>query len=122
VLAVVLPAASAAFLAAALYIPAKAALAQILLERAWTRAEGGEADAKPWPWADIAPVAKIEFPRLNRRAIVLEGASGAALAFGPGHMPNSAAIGAAGTAMRVNSIPTLISKDGIDRSAAIREP
>jgi sortase A len=98
-LAVVLPAAGAAFIADALYIPAKAALAQILLERAWARAQAGEADAKPWPWADITPVAKIEFPRLNRREIVLEGASGAAMAFGPGHMPNSAAIGAAGTAI-----------------------
>lgn len=98
-LAVVLPAAGAAFIAAALYIPAKAALAQILLERAWARAQAGEADAKPWPWADITPVAKIEFPRLNRQEIVLEGSSGAAMTFGPGHMPNSAAIGAAGTAV-----------------------
>ena len=98
-LAALLLAAGAALIASAIYIPAKAALAQILLERAWTRVESGETGAKPWPWADITPVAKIEIPRLNQREIVLEGASGAAMAFGPGHMPNSAAIGAAGTAI-----------------------
>ena len=98
-LAATLLAAGAALIASAVYIPAKAALAQILLERAWARAEAGELDAKPWPWADITPVARIDIPRLNKREIVLEGASGAAMAFGPGHMPNSSAIGAAGTAI-----------------------
>jgi len=83
----------------ALYIPAKAALAQVLLDRAWARARAGDAHAKPWPWADITPIAEIEVPRLNRRTIVLEGASGAAMAFAPGHMPNTVAIGARGTAV-----------------------
>ena len=82
-----------------LYIPAKAALAQFLLERAWAKTQGGEQSAKPWAWADISPVAQIEIPRLNRRAIVLEGASGEAMAFGPGHMPNTPAIGKEGTAI-----------------------
>jgi sortase A len=82
-----------------LYMPAKAALAQVLLERAWTRVQQGEANAKPWPWADIYPVAEIEMPRLHQRAIVLEGASGEAMAFGPGHMPNTPQIGASGTAV-----------------------
>ena len=95
----VLPAAGAAFLLAGLYIPAKAALAQILLERAWVRTQAGDANAKPWPWADIVPIAKIEIPRLNQQAIVLEGASGEAMAFGPGHMSNRAAIGRMGTAI-----------------------
>jgi sortase A len=84
----------------ALYIPAKAALAQALLERAFARAKPGEAVSKPWPWADTIPVARLEVPRLKRASsIVLEGASGQALAFGPGHMPNTPAIGRPGMAV-----------------------
>ncbi|MBI3677860.1 MAG: class GN sortase [Proteobacteria bacterium] len=82
-----------------LYMPAKAALAQILLERAWVRAQQGDAAAKPWPWADISPVAELEIPRLHQKNIVLEGASGDAMAFGPGHMANTPAIGRRGTAI-----------------------
>jgi sortase A len=82
-----------------MYIPAKATLAQILLERAWERTQAGEANAKPWRWADIAPVARIEIPRLHQHEIVLEGTSGSALAFGPGHMENSSPIGGPGTAI-----------------------
>jgi len=81
------------------YMPAKAALAQILLERAWVRVRHGDANAKPWPWADMTPLAEIDIPRLHQRVIVLEGASGEAMAFGPGHMPNTAAIGARGTSI-----------------------
>ena len=58
-----------------------------------------EAGAKPWPWADISPVAVLEVPRLGQRSIVLEGASGEAMAFGPGHMSNTAPIGGHGTAV-----------------------
>ena len=89
----------AALLVRAAYIPAKAALAQVLLERAWTKVQAGDLLAKPWPWADIRPLAMIEVPRLHRRSIILEGASGAAMAFGPGHMTNSPPIGAPGTAV-----------------------
>src|SRR5580765_3029495 len=89
----------AAFLIRAAYIPAKAALAQVLLEWAWARAQEGEGDTKPWRWADIAPVAEIAVPRLRTREIVLEGVSGQAMAFGPGHMPNTPAIGTTGTSV-----------------------
>ena len=92
-------ASGAALIASAAYIPAKAALAQVLLERAWERARAGEAGAKPWPWADVSPVAVLEVPRLGERSIVLEGASGAAMAFGPGHMINTPPIGSRGTAV-----------------------
>jgi len=81
------------------YLPAKAALAQILLERAWMRVQKGEVSARPWPWADMTPLAEIEIPRLRQRVIVLEGASGEAMAFGPGHMPNTPGIGAPGTSI-----------------------
>lgn len=81
------------------YMPAKAALAQVLLERAWVRVQNGETNAKPWPWADMSPLAEIEIPKLHQRVIVLEGASGEAMAFGPGHMPNTPEIGAHGTSV-----------------------
>ncbi len=67
----------------ALWIPVKAEIAQHLLERAWLRTLAGEADARPWPWADTRAVAILEVPRLGLREIVLEGSSGRNLAFGP---------------------------------------
>jgi sortase A len=97
--ALVLMAAGTALVASALYIPAKAALAQVLLERAWSRTQSGESGVRPWPWADITPVAVLEVPRLGERSIVLEGASGQAMAFGPGHMINTPPIGERGTAV-----------------------
>lgn len=97
--ALALIAAGTALIASALYIPAKAALAQVLLERAWARTQAGESDVRPWPWADIAPVAVLEVPHLRKRSIVLEGASGQAMAFGPGHMSNTPPLGARGTAV-----------------------
>ncbi len=67
----------------ALWIPAKAILAQVLLERAWIRTLQGDATAKPWPWADTRPVGILEVPRLGIRQIILSGTSGRNLAFGP---------------------------------------
>ena len=80
-------------------INAKAKAAQVLLERAWDRSRAGEAEAKPWPWADIWPVARIEAPRLGESAIVLSGVSGEAMAFGPGLMEGGPVPGAPGTAI-----------------------
>jgi sortase A len=73
-----------------MYIYAKAQYAQFLLERAWQRTLRGEANAKPWRWADTAPVARLEFPRQHRSYIVLAGASGRTMAFGPGHIDGTA--------------------------------
>jgi sortase A len=97
--ALALMAAGTALVASALYIPTKAALAQVLLERAWARTQAGESGVRPWPWADITPVAVLQVPRLGERSIVLEGASGQAMAFGPGHMINTPPIGARGTSV-----------------------
>ena len=97
--AIALLAAGTTLIASAAYVPAKADLAQVLLERAWERARSGEPNARPWPWADIGPVAVLDVPRLKKRSIVLEGASGEAMAFGPGHMINTPPIGTRGTAV-----------------------
>lgn len=66
------------------YIPAKAQLAQWLLQRAWQQGQIQHIDVRPWPWADIAPVARLQLPQRHVDLIVLNGDSGAALAFGPG--------------------------------------
>ena len=66
------------------YIPAKAQLAQWLLQRAWRQGEMQQTAIHPWPWADISPVARLQLPQRHIDLIVLDGDSGAALAFGPG--------------------------------------
>ncbi len=82
-----------------LWIHAKAYAAQILLERAFTQSIATGEKVKPWAWADIWPVARIEAPRLAASAIALNGASGQALAFGPGHLQNTPKAGETGTAV-----------------------
>ncbi|MEM9402773.1 MAG: class GN sortase [Pseudomonadota bacterium] len=78
------------------YIPAKAWLAQELMQRAWDRAADGDEDAKPWPWADTRPVARLTAQAGQVNLIVLAGGSGRTLAFGPGHLSASAAPGERG--------------------------
>ena len=81
------------------WMHAKARLAQALLESAFgTSLTTGQA-VKPWSWADTWPVARIAVPRLHKSAIVLEGSSGQALAFGPGHVARTPAAGEPGTAV-----------------------
>ena len=79
------------------WIHAKAQLAQHLLQRAWGRTLRGEVGAKPWPWADTSPVARLKVPAHGVDLIVLAGVSGRTLAFGPGYAPEGAAVGAPGT-------------------------
>ncbi|TNF39033.1 MAG: class GN sortase [Gammaproteobacteria bacterium] len=82
-----------------IYIHAKARMAQLLLEQAWTTMLQDKMKATPWPWADTWPVARLQVPRLNEDLIVLAGDSGRTLAFGPGHNFVSALPGEKGTAM-----------------------
>lgn len=81
------------------WIFAKAQLAQILLERAFTDSVATGLPVKPWSWADTWPVARIEVPRLGARVIALAGTSGQALAFGPGHVEGAPQAGDSGTAV-----------------------
>lgn len=83
-------------LAPGFWIPAKAALAQLLLERAWREARQGHSEPRPWPWADTFPMARLAIPRLGRSWIVLSGASGRNLAFAPSYMQGSAEPGERG--------------------------
>ena len=74
-----------------LWMAAKAELGQVLLQRAWN--DGGR---EPWPGADIRPLARIAAPALGLEAVVLDSASGKAMAWGPGHVRGTALPGAPG--------------------------
>jgi sortase A len=78
------------------WIYGKALVAQVLLSRAWAAARGGDDRARPWPWADTWPVLRLSSPAHDVDLIVLEGAAGSSLAFGPGRIASSARPGHAG--------------------------
>jgi len=78
------------------YIPAKAWLAQELMQRAWAQSAAGVARPVPWPWADTWPVARLSARSGAIELIVLAGGSGRTLAFGPGHLSASALPGEPG--------------------------
>ncbi len=81
-------------------VQAKAWLAPRLIERAWNRTmEEGGRPRRPWPWADTWPVARLRVPGAGVERLVLDGDSGSALAFGPGHARASAPLGSAGLAV-----------------------
>ena len=86
-------------LGAAGRIQAKAWLAKHLIAAAWAETLAGAERARPWPWADTWPVARLVVPRLELERLVLAGASGRTLAFGPGHQDGSALPGAAGASV-----------------------
>jgi sortase A len=81
------------------YIYAKAQLAQWLLHAAWNETQQTGAPVKPWPWADTHPVARLVAPAQDADVLVLAGASGRTLAFGPGHLDGSALPGDPGNAV-----------------------
>ena len=95
----VLIALGVALLAMGFFLPAKAELAQQLLNRAWDRTTEGDAAAKPWPWADTHPVARLRLPGGTEPLTVLAGASGRNLAFAPTLMDGSATPGAPGVSV-----------------------
>lgn len=62
----------------------KAILAQILLDQAWRESLADNSPVKPWSWADIHTIARLDIPDIDKSLIVLNNASGEAMAFGPG--------------------------------------
>lgn len=96
ILIVFLPLCGSWFIGQSAYIHAKAVFAQHLLETAWTESLHGQKEVKPWPWADTWPVARLSVPDLGISRIVLAGASGSSLAFGPGHLFGSSPPGEMG--------------------------
>lgn len=78
------------------WIYGKARLAQLLLEMSWRGTIAGHRPIRPWPWADTHPIAKLTIERDGSHIIVLAGASGRTMAFGPGHLDGSAMPGEVG--------------------------
>jgi sortase A len=87
------------FVGSAGYVQAKAVIAQVLLERAWEATLTTGNPTKAWSWADTWPVARISFPSLGERAIVLQEGGGEAMAFGPAHVAASPKPGATGVSV-----------------------
>ena len=91
--------ASLLFFGNSIYIYAKAQVAQILLERAFSQSLVQGHPVKAWAWADTYPVARIRIDRIGAEAIVLKGASGEALAFGPALLDETSRPGERGTSV-----------------------
>ncbi len=98
-LSVLFFAGAAVMLGKSCWIYLKAEVAQVLLERAFTQSMISGAPVKAWNWADTWPVAKVRVERLSSEAIVLQGASGEALAFGPALLNETAPPGERGTSV-----------------------
>ena len=98
-LALVLLLAGLSLTGKATYIHAKAELANYLLRSSWQKTMENGGKVKPWPWADTWPVARMIIPKHGIDLVVLEGASGNVLAFGPGHMTLSSLPGQPGNAI-----------------------
>ena len=77
------------FFAYGAYIPAKAVLAQHLINDAWNDSIRSGESHKPWKWADMHPVMKLSSDKHNQELIVLSGDKGNSLAFAPGYNLNS---------------------------------
>ena len=77
------------FFAYGAYIPAKAVLAQYLINDAWNDSIRSGESHKPWKWADMHPVMKLSSDKHNQELIVLSGDKGNSLAFAPGYNLNS---------------------------------
>lgn len=86
--------------ASATWIRAKAIVAQHLIAAAWDRARTGGA-SRPWPGADLQPVARLTVPAHGVTLHVLAGTSARSLAFGPGHVAGTALPGADGNSVIV---------------------
>ena len=91
----ILVAAGVVFTGQGLWIPAKAVLAQHLLERAWQKTLLGRPRVAPWPWADTWPVARLIIR--DHVLVVLADSGGKGLAFGPTHVAGSVPPGGDGT-------------------------
>ena len=98
-LAAALAIAGAAGLASGAWIHAKGFLAQRLIAAAWAR--GGDTPHRPWPWADMRPIARLSVPSRRVDLYVLDDASRRTLAFGPALVAGSAAPGSGGNAVIV---------------------
>ncbi len=78
------------------YFYGKGILAESLLNNAWAETKRTHKIEKPWRWADFHPIGRISIPSISLSSVVVDNISVEALAFGPGHLSNSATIGEGG--------------------------
>jgi sortase A len=88
-------------IAAAAWIHAKALVAQRLIAHAWIEARDGGPARRPWPWADMRPVARLTVPGRGVELFVLDNATPRALTWGPAHVGGTAAPGSGGNSVIV---------------------
>ncbi len=86
---------------AAAWIHAKGFVAQRLIASSWSHAAAGQAPRRPWPWADLRPVARLTVPARHVDLYVMDDASRRSLAFGPGLVAGTAAPASAGNTVIV---------------------
>ncbi|MEX0693005.1 MAG: sortase [Rhodospirillales bacterium] len=87
---IVLLAAGMVLVGYGLFFPARAALTEILLQRAFGAARADEIAPRPWPWAAIRPVAGLEISRHAVSLIIVDGENNGALRLGPRHVRGTA--------------------------------
>ena len=83
------------------WVHAKALLAQRLIARSWAQAGDTGLARRPWPGADMRPIARLTVPSRGVDLYVLDNASPRALAFGPAHVGGTAAPGTQGNTVLV---------------------
>ena len=96
-LTLIIAAIGISMLAYGAHIPAKAMLAQYLINDAWNDTVETGGINKPWSWADMHPVMKLSSKKHNKNLIVLSGEKGNTLAFAPGYNTRSFEPGQGGT-------------------------
>ena len=69
------------------YLPVKAELSQLLIRHAWHQSIETGTSIKPWKWADMYPVMRLQSTKHQQDLIVLAGDTGNVLAFAPGLSP-----------------------------------
>jgi sortase A len=84
-------AAGTALLAEQVWLGGKAMVAATLIERALERHLDDGQPHPPWQWADTWPEARLELPRLGIARPILNGSSGASMAFGLGRLDGTTA-------------------------------
>jgi len=77
---------------AAGWIHVRAWMAQRLIAASWQVARAQGSAPRPWPGADVRPVARMQVPARGVDLYVLEEASARALAYGPAHEGNAVVV------------------------------
>lgn len=84
-----------------LWLQGKGIVAQLLIARSWQETLVTEQPVSPWPWADTWPIARLNIPAHGKPLFALAGSSDAIIAFGPGHLVQSAYPGQPGNSVFV---------------------